>query len=148
MPSFYEHAVFIDTSAILALFNTSDSLHKKAKDFFENISHIDWFVLNATIHETFTRNRYDRDLYSSLKIYDDLKGGKFHILRFEEDDENKARALLEKYHNKVLSFHDALCAAVMIRSGIYKIFSFDSDFWSFGFSVMPGITRRRGFHVG
>jgi predicted nucleic acid-binding protein len=141
MSPFYEHAVFIDTSAILALFNTSDSLHKTAKNFFENISDVDWFVLNATIHETFTRNRYGRDLHSSLEIYDNLKGSKFKVLRFEEDDENKARALLEKYDDKVLSFHDALCAAVMIKIGIYKIFSFDSDFWSFGFFVMPGITR-------
>jgi predicted nucleic acid-binding protein len=39
------------------------------------------------------------------------------------------------------SFHDALCAVTMHRAGIYKVFSFDSDFWTLGFEVMPGRTR-------
>ena len=46
-------------------------------------------------------------------------------------------SLLEKYYDKSLSFHDALCAAVMMRNKIYRIFSFDHDFRWFGFLVQP-----------
>jgi len=38
-------------------------------------------------------------------------------------------------------FHDALCASVMKREGIYRVFTFDKHFWSFGFEVLPGATQ-------
>jgi predicted nucleic acid-binding protein len=37
------------------------------------------------------------------------------------------------------SYHDAVCSAMMLRSGIYKIFTFDRDFQILGFQILPGI---------
>jgi predicted nucleic acid-binding protein len=124
----YENCALVDTSAVIALFNANDPLHKTAKEFYSCTTNIDWFILNITIHETFTRCRYDMSLITAISIYDILTDGRFNILKFIEEDEDSARNLLEKYNDKVLSFHDALCASVMLRKGIYKIFSFDSDF--------------------
>lgn len=134
-------AVFIDTSAIIALRSPSDQYHTEAKGYFEKNAGVRWIVLNATTHESYTRIRYDQNYRNAISAYDWLKGRPFFNVRFESSDEEKARDILKKYNDQVLSYHDALCAAIMIRIGMYRIFSFDSHFWVFGFRVEPGITK-------
>ncbi|MGO8813250.1 MAG: type II toxin-antitoxin system VapC family toxin [Terriglobia bacterium] len=138
----YDRMVAVDTSAVIALHNPRDQFHDQAVQFFETAEGFVWLALNVTTHELFTRVRYDEGLPSALSRYDFMKGERFRPLSFDANDEISARNLLEKYHDQTLSFHDALCAVVMIREGIYKIFSFDRDFWIFGFEVLPGTTVR------
>ena len=138
----YDYLAVIDTSAAVALLDQSDSLHSVAAQFFaDEADSFQWCVLNATSHETFTRLRYDHGLNLGLKGYDLLRSGELRVLSFDADDELEARSVLTKYSDHDLSFHDALCATVMIREGIFKVFTFDAHFWSFGFEVMPGRCR-------
>lgn len=137
----YENIGLVDTSAVLELHRKDAPFHAEAKRFFEESSGLTWCVLNATSHEAFTRQRYDIRLESALETYRFMRGGQFRQLDFGKEDEDRAVELLGKYRDKTLSFHDALCAAVMVREGIYKVFSFDSDFWCFGFAVLPGLTK-------
>ena len=135
----YEQMALIDTSAVIALSDTQDQFHSEAKALFKEEGFV-WFTVNVTAHESFTRVRYDRDLGAALGQFDFLRSDRFRLLAFNADDEQEARCLLEKYGDQTLSFHDALCAVVMLRIGIYKIFSFDRDFWTLGFQVVPGRT--------
>lgn len=137
----YDQFALIDTSAVIALFNPRDQFHEEARALFNTTHDLVWFTLNATAHETFTRVRYSEYLASALNRFDFLRSERFHLLAFNKEDELKARELLEKYNDQMFSFHDALCAVIMLRAGIYKIFSFDSDFWTLGFEVIPGPTR-------
>ena len=137
----YDDIGLVDTSAVLELRREDGPFHAQATRFFEEQKGLTWCVLNATSHETFTRERYDRGLDLGLGAFRFLREESFRILRFDQRDEDRAVELLEKYSDHALSFHDALCAAVMLRNGIYKVFTFDSDFWCFGFSVLPGMTR-------
>lgn len=98
--------------------------------------------MNATTHESYTRIRYNSDLSKALNAYDWLNSSKFQNIMFEKSDEKKAREILERYHDQTFSFHDALCAALMLRVGMYKIFSFDKHFWILGFQVVPGMTKQ------
>jgi predicted nucleic acid-binding protein len=136
----YDGIGLIDTSAALALCDKSDNLHQEAKRFYET-TNLQLAVVNVTSHETFTRYRYDNDLIGAIKCYDFLRSDRIRQFAFNSADERLARELLAKYNDQTLSFHDALCAAFMMRIGIYKIFSFDSDFWLFNFQVLPGITK-------
>lgn len=136
----YEGFALIDSSAVIALFEPTDQFHQDAIAFFQQNLGLTWFTVNTTAHETFTRIRYQKALQVALERFDFLRTSDFKVIEFDEEDEKQARRLLEKYHDQVLSFHDALCAVVMLRHGIYKIFSFDSDFWVLGFEVMPGVT--------
>ena len=136
----YDQVALIDTSAVIALFDTKDQFHREAKAFFD-AANLVWFTLNTTAHETFTRARYDVGLTSALGQYDFLRSDRFRLLAFDDADEQRARNLLGKYRDQSFSFHDALCAAVMLRVGIFKVFSFDRDFWTLGFEVLPGWTR-------
>ena len=74
----------------------------------------------------------------ALAGYEFIRARDVKVLPFDQDDEDAALRSLRKYADKELSFHDALCAAVMKRNGIFKIVSFDSDFFAFGFEVIPG----------
>jgi predicted nucleic acid-binding protein len=136
----YDRMIAVDTSAVIALLDSEDQFHELAQQFFENAQGFTWLAVNITSHELFTRVRYDEDLPTALSRYDFIRGEGFDILNFDTDDEIFARQLLEKYNDQTLSFHDALCAAVMLREGIFKVFSFDRDFWVLGFEVFPGTT--------
>src|SRR6266516_2521601 len=128
MRTLNEHHALIDTSAAIAMDESNDQFHGDARRFFDSeISELSWFVLDITAHETFTRSRYDSTLPRALAHLDRLWSQPFQLLRFDGADEQKARSLIEKYHDHSLSFHDALCASVMIREGISKIFTFDKD---------------------
>ena len=139
----YRNAVLVDTSAALALANKRDPYHQLARDCWTQLqSKCVFCALEVTAHESFTRARYDLTLWRGLLAYRGLRKC-VRSLRFEPADEDRALGLLRKYRDKKLSFHDALCAAVMLRHGLYQVFTFDSDFWAFGFQVLPGTTRPR-----
>jgi predicted nucleic acid-binding protein len=99
---------------------------------------LDWASLDLTAHETFTRLRAKTNVPKGFKGFDFLRTD-LTLIRFEAEDESRTRTLLEKYADHNISYHDAMCAAVMLRSGIYKIFTFDRDFLILGFQVIPGI---------
>lgn len=68
----------MDTSAVLELRREGSPFHVDAKRFFEEASDLTWCVLNATSHETFTRQRYDVGLDPGLETY--------HFMRGEQSD--------------------------------------------------------------
>jgi predicted nucleic acid-binding protein len=139
----YRNAVLIDTSAAVAVVDESDAFHDLARTSLEIIKATDvLFAVDVTAHESFTRLRYNRDLSRARAGYAFLREASVQLLRFEAADESRALSLTQKYQDKALSFHDALCAAVMLNHGLYRIFSFDADFWSFGFEITPGLTRK------
>jgi len=138
----YETHALIDTSAIFALKDPRDQWHLNARDFFlEYTPKLKWFSLNITAHESFTRLRLSKtgifSVADSLESF--LLAGlhPFSRLDFTWEDELKASEILIKYGDHDISFHDALCASVMKRAGIYKIFTFDSHFEYMGFQLLP-----------
>ena len=137
----FSGAILIDTSAAIALRDAADRYHVDARRFFDDPGEdVFWCCLNATSQETFTRLRYDKGFNRALEAYHFLRGGNVHHLAFDASDEARTVDLLRKYQSKVLSFHDALCASVMLRESMFRVFTFDSDFWCFGFEVLPGVT--------
>jgi len=142
MPYFAE-AILIDAGAAIALTDKKDQFHVIAKKFFDNTSDILWVSLNATAQESYTRARYDLGFPKAIGLYDFLRGEPLYHIRFESEDEEEASRLLKRYADHIISFHDALCAAVMKRVGIYRAFTFDHHFYNFGFEVLPGTTRQR-----
>lgn len=131
--------MLVDTSAVFSITDPNDQYHAAARQFFEQETASQWMILNATTHEAFTRTRYDLGFQAAAERYD-LMRNRFVLLEFTRADEDEARSLLEKYKEHAISFHDALCSAVMLRNGIYRIFTFDRDFWVIGFEVVPGLT--------
>lgn len=136
----WDRTVLIDTAAVVALQDRNDRFHESAKAYFGADSSVRWAALDATAHEAYTHMRYEFSYPRASEAFEFLRSGQVELIRFTQEDEESARALLEKYREHDLSFHDALCASVMIRLGIFQVFTFDSHFWTFGFQVKPGDT--------
>ena len=134
----YEHIALVDTSAVIALHDPTDRFHAVAQEFLQT-TELALVSLNVTAHEAYTRGRYDTGLDRACAHFDFMRSSLFARLCFTKYDEDKAYEMLMKYADQQLSFHDALCGAVMLREGIYKVFAFDRDFFSFGFELLPGV---------
>lgn len=140
----YANAVMIDTSAVVALLDPADQFHQHAADCLAGLQAENLMcAVDVTAHEVFTTLRYNVDLDAGVDGFGQLREAGVRTLDFTPDDEQEALALARKYTDKALSFHDVLCAAVMLRYGMFRVFSFDADFWTFGFELVPGITGRR-----
>ena len=141
--TYYEQAILIDTSAIIALEDPQDQFHQQAKAFLEatETEPVLLAALNATAQETYTTVRRQLGFEVAVQRYDFLVGDTIIKLRFASDDERAARDELERFREHELSFHDALMAVVMKRLGIYRVFAFDHHFGYFGFEILPGSTR-------
>ena len=141
----YDGAALIDTSAVFMMFDKGDAHHALAKQFFkDNSKALVWYAVDTTAHESYTRVRYDlARRQTAVEAYALLRSAGVRLVRFSPDDEEKACSLLAKYGDHVLSFHDALCAVIMKRIGIFKVFTFDADFSTLGFNVIPGTTVKR-----
>ena len=138
--SLFSEAVLIDASAAIALADPKDQFHKEATAFF-NQSDVVWVILNITTHEVYKIIRYRIGFNKAISIYNSLiRGGKV-ILPFTEGDEIEAVKILTKYSEHKLSFYDALCFAVMKKTGIYRVFAFDKHFFLLGYEIYPGHYR-------
>ena len=125
----------IDTSAVVALQDQREAHHAAARLFFDE-SVLDWAAVNLTANETFTRLRYESDVSAGFAGFNFLRTN-LTVIDFRPEDEVRVKSLLTKYADHKISYHDALCAAIMLRNGIYKIFTFDRDFLILGFQVLP-----------
>ena len=139
--SLFSDAILIDTSAALALSNPTDEYYDFAQSFLASSLGKVLVVLNFTKYESYTRARYDLGYSDAISLYYFLSSASFYQVFFDEKDEEEARLLLEKYDDQDLSFHDALCATVMKKFGIYKAFAFDKHFYVLGFEVYPGVVH-------
>ena len=136
----YEKATLIDTSAVIAIHDTFDQFHLDALRFYSKNNHLIWCTIDVTAHELFTRVRYRSSAIAAVEHFDFLRSSScFRLYRFKAADEVEARNILLRYSDHTISYHDALCAAVMKRLGILRIFSFDRDFAVMGCEVVPGL---------
>lgn len=58
------------------------------------------------------------------------------IIRAEEEDEGRARAIIRQYVDKDFSLTDAISFAVMERLGIGHAFAFDRHFAQYGVALL------------
>jgi predicted nucleic acid-binding protein len=135
--TFYEQVALFDTSAVIALHDPQEPRHAAVRSLYANAHDLIWAALDVTSHECFTRVRYSRGLQPAFEQYGFLRDGGIKLIRFEAGDENTALDVLRRYADHTISFHDALCFAVMKRHGIFRVVSVDSDFQIFGLEVLP-----------
>ena len=138
--SLFSEAVLIDASAAIALADPKDQFHKEATVFFNQTDAV-WVILNITSHEVYKRIRYKLGFQKAILAYNSLMGDEKVILPFKKEDELEAVKILTKFSEHKLSFHDALCIAIMKKTGIYRAFAFDKHFFLSGYEIYPGNYR-------
>lgn len=135
--------LFVDTSAFLALVNETDKNHIAAMDFIDDIKNgranvRKIITSDYIIDETLTRIRYSAGHREAVQWGKDILVSKV-IEKKEVTGEifRLAWELFEKYKDKELSFTDCTSFAIMTEYGIDRVFSFDRDFKSMGFTLLP-----------
>ena len=135
--------IFVDTSAFLAILNEKDNNHNAAKTFLEGIKNGKVRVKKIItsdyiIDETLTRIRYSVGHKEAVKWGKDILASRV-VEKMEVGKEifELAWEIFETYEDKKLSFTDCTSFALMKKRNVEKVFSFDKDFETMGFSLMP-----------
>jgi predicted nucleic acid-binding protein len=142
--SLFSHAVLIDTGAILALTNHQHINHSRAVDCLAKINDRKLPVLVSlpVIYETHKRILFDLGRIQARQFLIQIYDRRTTIIRTESADEERAKALLDRYRDLGMTLTDAVSMAIMERFGIAASFSFDRHFLQAGFIRIPP------FHLG
>ena len=126
--------VFVDTSGFYASLNRRDAYHRDAARLFRRAQREHWFLFttnfvlaesHALILARMGRNRAWNFLQAIIT-------GSTNVIRAEEADERRARAIIEQYQDKEFSYCDAVSFAVMERLDIREAIAFDDHFRQYG----------------
>jgi len=122
-------SVFVDTSALFALVNRSDTDHERAKQCLSSLSNDNTTLVisNFILSETYTLVLYKIGRTSALNVVNGLFDS-CELERVSEEDEEHAWRIINDFGDKDFSYVDATTFAVMGRLGLTRAFSFDAHF--------------------
>jgi predicted nucleic acid-binding protein len=127
-PASGETAIFLDSSAIVALVDRDDASHGAAVEAYRNLvqSGFRLFTTNYVIAETFDLLRTG---VGPLVARQFLRDSKLAVYHADEQDERRARRLvLDAPSSSNLTLVDAVSLVVMERLGVADAFAVDPTF--------------------
>lgn len=130
--------IFIDTSAIFALYNVSDPHHTKALSVANIIKEGNnrQITTNLVISEALTIISMRLSKQAAIQFGTTISSSSYECIFITENLRNKAWEIFQKVKNKDVSFADCTSFAVMEHLGIKQAFSFDVDFKKYGFELV------------
>ncbi|BAD85445.1 predicted nucleic acid-binding protein, containing PIN domain [Thermococcus kodakarensis KOD1] len=133
--------IYLDTSALIALFNRNDKNHERAVSYLrEALESGNLFLLSRPVLMEYLNGlskRYGKEI--AKENYDALTSSSFVYIENEtEADWRKAWEFFFKYRDqRGIDLFDSLSFAIMERLGLKTAFTFDSDFEVHGFRTVP-----------
>lgn len=144
IPTCHASWVFVDTSAYFALAYSKDANHNAAISIMKSMiaNHLRLYTRNYILAELHALLLTKISRRTALNTLTEIDSSTAIIIRVTQDDEKRARQILNQYDDKNFSLTDATCFSLMERSGIYKAFSFDGNFSQYGLTVLtPELLR-------
>jgi len=136
-------SVFVDSGAFYALSDPKDVNHVAARTIAARLTQERWrsFTTNFVVAETHALVLGRRGRAAAARVLDEIDTGTTRaIIRAEEADERRARAIIRQYADKDFSLTDAISLAVMARLGIGHAFAFDRHFAQYGIALLDAGT--------
>jgi predicted nucleic acid-binding protein len=132
--------VFIDTSAWIALANSTDKLHDKAKTIRtrllkERASFVTTNVVIIELANSLCRTPSRSAAIDLIEGINDSSNVK--IIHLDRDLQGDAWALFSSRRDKDWSLTDCVSFVVMRQEGIGEAFAFDRHFEQAGFTTLP-----------
>lgn len=140
------HKIFIDTSALLAVFDVSDQWHSAAAKYWTSelidaTGRPKVYISDYILDEAATRIRGKVGHGKAVEALDLLRKliavGTFDIARIDEGRFDNALNIFRRYDDQDFSFTDCTSFAVCSELGISKAFAFDSHFRTYGIQIAP-----------
>ena len=133
--------IFVDSAAWVALFSSDDKYYEPAMGFWEKMPEAqfqpvtNYYVLDETYS---LLRRRQSGLQRAIEFRRVVEESGLVVV-FEVTTEYRQRGwdIFVSYTDKVISFTDCVCFAMMQDLSIYQAFSFDADFARAGFVVRP-----------
>jgi predicted nucleic acid-binding protein len=133
-------SVFVDTSAFVALRNSSESEHERARAALASLidEGASLFTSNYVFAETYTALLVRVGREEAIEWGRRFRAGTaIELVRAEADVEDGAWQILEQHRDKRWSYVDATSFALIERDGGGEAFAFDSHFVQRGLRVFP-----------
>ena len=133
-------SVFVDTSAFVALRNSSEAEHERARSALTDLisDGVALFTSNYVFAETYTalmvRVGRDEAIEWGRRF---RSGGAIDLVHLDRPTEERAWEILERYDDKRWSYVDATSFALLERGGESSAFAFDGHFSQRGLHLIP-----------
>lgn len=126
-------AIFIDTSVFVAAVNIADKNHERAKELMEKALKGEFgaiytsdYVIDETVTATLARIK---KLRPAIEVGEFILGSpRIRKLRVSEEVFDAAWGKFKSLGERLMSFTDCTSLALMEKSGVRSIASFDSGF--------------------
>jgi predicted nucleic acid-binding protein len=128
--SLRERRVFIDSSAYLVLLDQDDAHHSQAAAILRQIAvqRYRQFSTNAILIESHALILSAMGTRAATHFLRSMENSNTVVVRVRSSDEERAKQVISRYHDKDFSFTDALSFIVMERLGLKLAFTFDRHF--------------------
>jgi predicted nucleic acid-binding protein len=132
---------YVDTSAFYALADKGDVNHRRARALLSTFSRRRTPLVTTTdvFAETITLVRYRIGHRAAVKVGEKLLASSWcRVLNVSDEIRQAAWQILLRYDDQSFSFVDCTSFALMRGMRIEESFTFDRDFATAGFTVLPG----------
>jgi len=133
-------SVFIDTSAFVALRNSSEAEHERARAALSGLiaEGVALFTSNYVFAETYTALMVRVGRGEAIEWGRRFRaGGAIDLVHLDRTTEERAWEILEQHDDKRWSYVDATSFALIERDGGEDAFAFDAHFVQRGLCVRP-----------
>lgn len=133
-------SIFIDTSAFIALRDTKDINHIRAKSFLQEVKKKRGILLtsNFIFDEVYAYFCRFHQIAVEMGEYIRNSSGIIVYHRVTAEDENRAWEIAKSYKDKTFSFTDCTSFSICELLGIKDVFAFDEHFKQYGkYNILP-----------
>ena len=122
--------IYIDTDALVALHDISDSLHTRATKILKNLvsQQITPYLGTNILLETLTIISQRLGKNQANELLNELRSGKYKIITPDNELTLKAEEIFRSVNSKNISYSDCLSFAIAKEHNIKHVFSFDIHF--------------------
>lgn len=138
--------LFIDTGAFFAYYNDRDEHYETARAVFRAIregelAYSPLYTTRFVLTELSTLLLYKVDHATATQALGDiLDAASFNVMRADPAAFADARDEFDRYDDHEITLVDHLTGVLADERAVERIFAFDSDFRTLGFTVVPGDT--------
>jgi predicted nucleic acid-binding protein len=133
-------SVFVDTSAFVALRNSSEAEHERARTALAGLiaEGVALFTSNYVFAETYTALMVRVGRAEAIEWGRRFRAGSaIDLVHLDRPTEERAWEILERHDDKRWSYVDATSFALLERDGASEAFAFDTHFSQRGLRVLP-----------